>query len=287
MLKRIKKLDYSEKKYSNPFFRVKRRKFVPKISSFGFGVWVGRVKLAIFSFLAFVGAVIWFFYFSPLFNITSISVNGNTKTPVSGIEEIVRNQMADKAFLIFKQSNLNVFNKGKLVKALVEKYYFDNLSVDKKWFHTLAINLTEKDYSLVWREGDRYYYLDNTGKVLSEVQPLEIKEKIYPLIENRGETLISEGKASVDEKTLVYIVAFFEEFRTSHKDFQIERFILDSEANTVKVGFLGGPIVYFNTGSDMKEQIDRLFALINEKLKDNFFNKSYIDLRYGDRVYYR
>ncbi len=50
---------------------------------------------------------------------------------------------------------------------------------------------------------------------------------------------------------------------------------------------LDGPAVYFNTEKDINAQIAKLLIITDKKLKDNFKNKKYIDLRYGDRVYYR
>jgi hypothetical protein len=48
-----------------------------------------------------------------------------------------------------------------------------------------------------------------------------------------------------------------------------------------------GPAVYFNIEEDIDKQINKLIIIKNEKIKKDFNKKTYIDLRYGDRVYYR
>ena len=67
---------------------------------------------------------------------------------------------------------------------------------------------------------------------------------------------------------------------------KIDRFIVDS-TDTLKVILVDGPYVMFDLTKDLEKQISKLSVLKDQKLKSDFFNKEYIDLRYGDRVYYR
>ena len=46
-----------------------------------------------------------------------------------------------------------------------------------------------------------------------------------------------------------------------------------------------GPLIYFNTKEDTLKQIIKLKILIDEKLKDDFLNKTYINLKLGDSIY--
>ena len=48
-----------------------------------------------------------------------------------------------------------------------------------------------------------------------------------------------------------------------------------------------GPMIYFNLQEDIEKQVTKLLVLMNEKLKNNLGEKEYIDLRYGDKVYYK
>ena len=107
------------------------------------------------------------------------------------------------------------------------------------------------------------------------------------MIENRGEMKVFEKNIKIDVAELNFIVKLFNEFKRDYKNYKIDRFILDSDLNAAKLALIDGPMIYFNTKEDMNKQIDKLSVIINEKLKDNFLNKTYIDLRYGDRVYYR
>ena len=289
MLKRRKKFDYSGKKYSNPFFHKKRKRAVLPVSSGKFfkSEWSWRSKFIVLTTIIISTGLVWFFYFSSVFNISLIEVSGNSKIAADEIKNLAWKQTEKNRFLILKQTNLNLFNSDELVTILNNEYYFENLAINKKFPGTIIINLKEKEYSAVWYESDKYYYIDDEGNIFSEADPLQIKQQNYPLIENKGAAKIEGKIIEVDDGSVGYIVDLFKKFKNNYKNFKIDRFILDSDVNTVKMKILDGPEIYFNTKKDTNSQIAKLLVIVNEKLKDNFINKEYIDLRHGDRVYYR
>lgn len=283
MSKKRKKFDYSKKKYSNPFFQSKRR---IKINTYA-PAWSWRVKLIIIIIVMAVLGFIWFFYSSSFFNIKSVTISGNNRIQSFEIEELFWEQADKRRFLLGSQRNINLFNENKFINTLNQLYNFENLSVKKNLPGDVIVSLEEKNYSLIWLESDNYYYIDESGSIISQIDPLEIKQKNYPLIENRGEMKVFEKNIKIDVAELNFIVKLFNEFKRDYKNYKIDRFILDSDLNAAKLALIDGPMIYFNTKEDMNKQIDKLSVIINEKLKDNFLNKTYIDLRYGDRVYYR
>lgn len=288
MPKRNKKFDYSGKKYSNPFFRRKRKKGVLPASSGKLlkSKWTWRSRLIALTFIIISVGLIWFFYFSSIFNIVSMEVSGNNKITADDIKNLAWKQTEENRFFILKQSNLNLFNKDKLAAELNAEYYLEYLSISKKFPGTIIINLKEKEYSAVWYESDKYYYIDNNGNIFSEADPLQIKQQNYPLIENKGNAKIKDNIVKADEGNIGYIIGLFKGLN-NYNNFKIDRFILDSDVNTVKVKILNGPEIYFNTRENINKQIAKLLVITGNKLKDNFEDKEYIDLRYGDRVYYR
>jgi hypothetical protein len=62
-----------------------------------------------------------------------------------------------------------------------------------------------------------------------------------------------------------------------------------AEFNTVKVLINNGPVLYFNTESDINDQLNKLEALRQSELADGrvFNAQKYIDLRYGKSIYYQ
>lgn len=282
---RKKKFDYRKKNYKNPFFqnrtrlRRRERKILNKIT------WKIKLIIAIIIILFF--GIIWFFCFSNFFNIDKIEINGLSKISAEDIEKSAWEQADKKLFLIISQKNIFFFSANELIKKLEDQYCFDKLIIKKNFPRALTIDLKEKTYSAIWFENDKYYFIDSGGDVISEVNPLDITEKKYPLISFEGEGDFSNEKIKENESNISYIVQLFNELKKIKIDLKIDRFIIDKEKNSVKVSLILGPKIFFNTQNDINKQISKLVVIINEKLKDDFNKKTYIDLRYGDRVYYK
>ncbi|MDP2753546.1 MAG: hypothetical protein Q8P40_04065, partial [Nitrospirota bacterium] len=75
---------------------------------------------------------VWFFCFSPYFNIEMISAAGAKKISVQEIEDLAWRQAEQRRLLLGSQKNLFLFDAGKLVETLNERYCFDALKVEKK-----------------------------------------------------------------------------------------------------------------------------------------------------------
>jgi hypothetical protein len=82
-----------------------------------------------------------------------------------------------------------------------------------------------------------------------------------------------------------YILNLFDEFKNKKHGFEVENFILDKDANTIKMAVLAGPRIYFDIKETVAKQASRLDLIIKGKLRDEFKNKEYIDLRYGNNIY--
>lgn len=253
--------------------------------------------------LILAGGLIWLIFSPVIFSINNVEVRGMIRIPPGEIENSVWQQTGEKKFIFFPQRNIFTFSKKEVKEELEKSYSFEKLTINKNLPHTLIIEVQEKSYAFIWHEGERYYYADIDGYLINEVNPLEIKQKKYPIIDNQGEEKIiidsagGLGKINTDENHINYIVGLSDKFLAgknkegetgeNSEGLTVEKFIIDKDANTVKIALVEGPIVYFNTGEDQEKQIRKLLAIKNETLKGEFKNKSYIDLRYGDRVYYR
>jgi small subunit ribosomal protein S2 len=51
--------------------------------------------------------------------------------------------------------------------------------------------------------------------------------------------------------------------------------------------WIGGLLTYFTIDEPISSQLDRLDVLIKGQLKNQLTGISYIDLRFGDKVYYK
>jgi len=272
-----KKYVYSAKIYKNPFFQNRKTADIKP------GGFKNKTKLSIFAFIIIILILIWLLFFSTLFKIETIKISGVGDRLAKEIENMARDLAADR---LIGKNNLLLYNKSELVRRLNEKYYLDNLTIKRKLFHTLTINLREKQQVAVWREDERYYYIDGDGNVINQIDPLNINGADYPLIENLTAIKIDGRKTNINKEVIDYILNLFNEFKENKYNFQIERFIVDENVNTVKMAILSGPKIYFNTKASPAEQTAKLSLIIKDKLKNDLKTiKEYIDLRYADNVY--
>ena len=272
-----KKYVYSARAYKNPFFQNKRT------SSLKTGGLKNKSRLALFAVVIAIIVLIWLIFFSTLFKIQNINVSGAGDNMAKEIESMARDVAANR---LIGKNNLLLYNKSELERQLNEKYYLDSLTVKRKLFHTLAINLREKQQTAVWREAEQYYYIDGDGYIINQTDPLNINGTSYPLIENLTAIKIDGRKANINKEAIDYIINLFNEFKDKKHNFEIERFIVDKDVNTVKMAILSGPKIYFNTKATLSEQTTKLDLIIKDKLKNDFKAiKEYIDLRYANNVY--
>ncbi len=265
---------YSKKNYVNPYFR-KKRNFLIKIPAYSW-------KLLLI--LIMIICLIWFIFFVPIFNIKKITVNGAIKISAEEIENFAWEQTKT---IWGRKVNIFLFSKNDLIKKINEKYNLDNLRIEKKLPDKLIINFSEKQQAIIWFEADKYYYADIVGNIISEVDLLNISQKNIPLINNNGDNKIIDKKIKISPDKIKFILDLFFEFKDKKHNFEIERFIVENNENAVNLKVIGGPIIYFNTKDDLAKQTSKLIEIINQKFKDDFSKKTYIDLRFGDKVYYR
>lgn len=272
-----KKFIYTKKKYSNPFFQSQKRGTVKT------DIFSNKSKLIVFAIIITISILVWLLFFSTLFKIQNIEISGAGEIIAREVENIARDLAEDR---LIGKNNLLLYNKSDLNKILNEKYYLDNLIIRRKPFHTLTISLHEKQQTAVWREDEQYYYIDADGNIINQTDPLNIDNNKYPLIENLTTVKIDGRKTNINKEAIGYILNLFNEFKDKKHNFEIERFIVDKDVNTVKMAILSGPKIYFNIKASIEEQTVKLDLIIKDKLKNDFKTiKEYIDLRYANNVY--
>ncbi|MEK7557716.1 MAG: hypothetical protein AAB530_00715 [Patescibacteria group bacterium] len=277
-IKLKKKHSNNKKKYANPYFK-KRKKISIKVP-----ICSWRVKMIILSTLIIIIGLAWFIFFAPIFNIKEIVVKGAIKISTKEIKDFAWEQAYSSWGY---KRNIFLFCKSDLIKKINEKYSLNSLIIEKRLPNKLIVNFNEKQQSIIWFEADKYYYADIVGSVISEADPLNISQKDIPLIYNSGDNKIIDKKIKINSNKIKFILDLFFEFKDKKHNFEIERFNIDNEEGSIGLKIVSGPIIYFNVKDDLSKQVSKLDAITSQKLKEELIKKTYIDLRYGDKVYYR
>lgn len=267
--------DYQAKNLCNPFFRKPKKEVNKKVA------WL----LSFLSFI-FIASALWFFFSSQVWVIRDIKIEGLTRFSSENIQEVAQEQFSKSAALVFKQSNIFLLNKDVLRQTILDTYNFSNLIIDKKLPNTIILKISERPYSFIFQQGSDYYYADRQAYIIPETSVSEEDKGKYLILENKNTTdLIQEkDRINISENYLEFVFAL-NDYLDISQEVKAEKYIIDMEFNTIKVKLKDGPEAYFNTKKDVKEQLESLILVKKEKIKDNFSNTNYIDLRYGDRIF--
>ncbi len=311
------RMDYSRKNLENPFHKNTHGIKRDELSA--------RLKVSCLLFLVLLVGLIYLMFFSTVFNIKTIEITGLSRVSASEVEKIAWGQSDQNRYWLLRQNNLLVFDKNNLSRTLTDTYHFKEIKINKSLFHTLKINLTEREYGYIWQENDKYYYIDQAGYLINELAvnlpPVAASEPattssstvlttstpvvadyykltiaaasaasqdLYPIIVNIGEAHFKGDLVDIDPVYLEFASQINEKIKANNEPELLPKyFIIDKDFNTIKA-ILGNDLtVYFSTKEDRDSQIRNLLVLKKEKELDfNKIIKKKIDLRYGDKVYY-
>ncbi len=274
---------YSQKVYRNPYFR--KKKTIRRISL--------KIKIIIVASLILAGGIFWILFFHSFFNIDSIKIKEGQGIEDSKFEFLIRGQLTEKRLFFLNQNNIFAFSKKEAKRRILKKYYVDDLEIKKKFPGEIIVNFSEKTPIAVWSENERYYYIDDEGNILYEIEALEVDTKDFNVLKNKEkeskiETSGFIRKITIGKGYLDFSLGLAKKIKKSELILPYNIFIINEAENTVEINLVQGPVVYFNVKENMENQFEKLEILLREKIKGELLNKTkYIDLRFGDKIYYK
>lgn len=282
---------YRSRRFQNPFFRSRapRAKW-PFIIT---GVILG-LAIALSSF----------FFTAPIFKITSVRVEGVETINPKDIRALAEKYLASRALLIFNHGNRFLFNQEDLKTILGEKMSFSYLQIIREG-QGLAIVVKERISSFLWQNGEDSYLLDEAGIIIRPASGEELETILHPAA-LQGPTVdgspmpeprpvlifndlaaqpvkIGESKFSAEEIKNLHV--FFETLKES--GIYLENFELNREVGSwFKAKTSDGYVILFDPNAEIQKQIDNLLLVLRDQIKDPS-KLEYIDVRFGDHVYYK
>lgn len=305
----MRKLDYHHRlrkptigRASRTYHLVGRKKWRKRI----------LISLAIFVLAGFF----YFLFYSDFFKIQDIDIidisQGSENRGIASIAPSARSlamttlvkQASDqKRFYIFSQNNIFILNKNQLEEKILTKYNFEELKIFKKLPNKLKIKIKEKLPFLILNYAGSHWFLDREGRILEEVIEEKIKENNLPLV-STGYSLTSSANPKIFIKQKIFTeerVDFIKKIflgllsiipsswgeRPEGAIDRISWFIVPSQKEPkLIVKTSEGWEIYFDSLGDPKSQLQNLEIILKEKIKENRKNLKYIDLRFGEKVYY-
>lgn len=268
--------DFSKTNYQNPL-KVKEQ---AKKSKF-------KKLLIIFILVVTISAVSYTLLFSPLFKIKTITITGTNKADwQSSIEDWIIEQQQETNLGFLDQTNIFLFDTQELIQKISNNLDLEYINIQKKYPQSLKIGLKQKTPSLIWQEGNKFYLIDNHGNAIKEIS-LDSLEFELPIVSFSTTTPITINQKIIDPAKIDFINQVSQVIKKQFKDFGIKNFIMPQTSDKqINIVTSEGWQIYLNTDLDLNAQINNLELLIEQKLKDRS-NLQYIDLRLGDRLFYK
>lgn len=287
-------------RYSNPYFRPAQNS--QKSAGFYYSL------LILFTVLA---AWIYFLFASGIFRITDWEINGLKQYNKQEISDTLQKFFGKSKLLIFRYSNIFIFNTNDFKKELSSRFTFQNINIRKYYPHKIIIDLEEKKEKLAIYNKNTIYLVAEDGTVIREKEGL-----------NNG-TMATGTPSSIDINNIIadaktkelpaypiFYDAYYEPGKIAagtvypaKKILQITNVFIDNVRMRSNIGIKLAGLhknnaspkiviytdnnwkIYLNDTDDGLKQFYKFYTVYNEKIKDGEKILEYIDLRFEDRVY--
>lgn len=288
---------YSSRKYShNPLFRARRRREVfARLRGYSW-----RGKLVAGSILAILATIVWAFLYNPYFTVNEVVIKGAGYVDEGRLYDAVNEQLDERRWLILRQDNIFALSKRQLLARIAAEVMVHDLQLNKDLPGSVTISFVEAEPVAVWSENGNHYYIDADLRVLAPVsEGVATNAPYLHLNAAAAETHVvwTNGVRVVDVVPVYLAAAQAVRERYGRREAQAEgekgrgiatAFTITAQETTLTMQYDGGPAVYFNVDGDIDAQIAKLDVLLAEKFNpDELATLRYIDLRFGEKIYYQ
>lgn len=282
-----KKRDYNKKKFNNPFFPAKKKAH-------------GFVKRLIPIFLP-IGLLLIFYFSYRSLTISDIKINGGSASDEATVRNIIATEMTGRRFFIFHEDSIIFFNSSKAAVEAKKIPTVFSIAIEKRLPHTLIININNKSVSAVLLANGSKYYLDETGKAIkiedlsdvvvensnSNTQLIRLKSDSanYPAVVIDNLSKLNVGDVPIKKNNLDFILAV-DKLIKKRGGFVPLNYNLNLQTAEVDLSVTEGWHVKFNSLGNAGEQVDSLYLILNNSVSSTSV-LHYVDVRYGDKVFYQ
>lgn len=235
--------------------------------------------------IAIVGVAL--FLFSERFNIASVTVIGSKLVPETDIRAYVDEWLLQKRFVLLSERSYWLLNDDALATGLEASFsQIRRASVKKSFPSTLSVVVEEYNGWGVLCRGDpeECFWIDAAG-IAFERAP-GFSGLIVPKVRDERAMEAGLGERGLSDK-LVRLVGYFNGRAVSDTDLQSVEFILEAEDATVRIKTRAGWEIVLSEDSDPERAYKNLRTAIDGDIKGRINDLLYIDLRFGNRIFYK
>ncbi|MFA5841936.1 MAG: hypothetical protein WC835_03195 [Candidatus Paceibacterota bacterium] len=258
-----------------------------------------KIAVAAAAIFVILGCVIYYLH-RPEVNISKVEVNGAAVLKPALIENAILDELVGKYFYLVPKSSYFFYPKNLILSKLRDSFKrIENISLEHKGFTGLVVNISERRERYLWcgpdlilelEPGNECYFIDSGGYVFSGAPFYSgnlFLEFYGPL--SSGDNASPVGGVVLPEDWFGKIISFRNALLSS--GFEVIK-ILSKEDGDYELFLLGGGKILVSSKNDLDKNIEYLKpALLTEPLRTKLEiergNLDYLDLRFGNKVFYR
>jgi hypothetical protein len=240
-----------------------------------------------------------YFSRSSKFRIEDIQVTGNKIVESDAIKNIILNDLAGYYLWLFPKSNFLIYPQDKIAADLASNFKrLDDIKIDAKGSTKLEVSLNEREGKYLWcgedisDKADDCYFMDQSGYLFDKAPFFSgnVYFKFFGNLDGQSENKTGEyfmpgnfGSILAFKSTLANIGVKPAALLTK-PDGDMEFYLSSS--------LKAGPKIALRKDADLEKVSENLQAALDTEplttdFKKKFSNLEYIDLRFGNKVYYK
>lgn len=242
-----------------------------------------RSKKKIFSFfllIVFSSIFLYLFFFSPYFQIETISIYNAKTVDQNKVINLVKKETKHR-FLFLESESILILNKKEIKNDILNDFpKIENVKIKRDFPHEVIIYITERlPVAIFCNQNNHCYLLDKNGVIFDFAK----NNNFFIIKDNSGKKKLNLGNQVMSQETVSKILKIKDSVKTiSFKSLSIE------EDHKFSFHSLEGPEIYFDLNEDINQQIFDLNSFFKKYFPDGELEKvDYIDVRFGNRVFWK
>ncbi len=221
---------------------------------------------------------------APFLRIKGIELKGNSFYKPEEVKQYIESNLGGRKWLIFQNNNFFLFNSDKLKNQLITQYNLSDDKVTKVFPKKIKVEFIEKTSQFIWKKNNSLYLLDAKGQFNGQIN--EINDQYIILDDSRSyQPQNNENIFRPDEIELVQVIISMWADKLSNM-VKIKAISIGDDWSNFEIKTNLPYLVKINPQSQLAEQMENYYrVLIAGNVVGTDIN--YIDLRYGDKAYFK
>lgn len=221
------------------------------------------------------------FLFHPLFQVTSVTVDNSPNIDEGKLIEYINQKVEKKLFFLRSKSIFFLSEKKIRKEVLSQVSTIKDITIEKVFPGEIKVGLLERNPVAVWckeTNTKHCYYIDKEGVAFQKTENIGggYLLIIRDIMRFAGDDVITENYIN----NLFFLI-------NELRKIKIELNYVDlTRENTIKIVTKNGWSILFSLENN-KVELNNLKLILEKIGEEKVKNLDYIDLRFGDRIYYK